>query len=160
MILGKPSAVKTEIFDARNIIFGLVPLIEYEAKRNQHQLSLKVSDDPLYIKSSKDQMKQVILNITKNAIEAMNEKGSITISLHQITNEVHLSISDTGSGITPKQMKKIFHPFYTSKNSGTGLGLVICKRIIESFNGKIEIMSDKNKGTTVHIKLPLEQSIS
>ena len=160
LILGKPSAVKTEILDARNIIFELVPLIEYEAKRNHHQLSLKVSDNPLYIKSSKDQMKQVILNITKNAIEAMNEKGSITISLHQITNEVHLSISDTGSGITPKQMKKIFHPFYTSKDSGTGLGLVICKRIIESFNGKIEIMSGKNEGTTVHIKLPLEQSIS
>ena len=104
-------------------------------------------------------MKQVILNITKNAIEAMSEKGIVTISLLRITNEVHLSISDTGSGITPKQMKKIFHPFYTSKNSGTGLGLVICKRIIESFNGKIEIMSDKNEGTTVHIKLPLEQSI-
>ena len=160
LILGKPSAVKIEMIDARNIIFELVPLIEYEAKRNQHQLSLKISDDPLYIKTSKDQMKQVVLNITKNALEAMKEKGTVTISLHQTTNEVHLSVADTGVGITPKQMKKIFHPFYTSKDTGTGLGLVICKRIIESFNGKIEIMSNKNEGTTVHIKLPSEQSIS
>lgn len=156
LILGKPSAVNTEIFDVRKIIDELFPLIEYEARRNQHQLSLKVSDDPLYIKSSKGQMKQVILNITKNAIESMSKNGIVTISLQQITNEIHLSISDTGSGITPKQMKKIFHPFYTSKDTGTGLGLVICKRIIESFHGKIEITSNKNEGTTVHIVLPSE----
>jgi len=105
-------------------------------------------------------MKQVVLNITKNAIEAMKEKGIITIMLEVVENKAQLSISDTGQGISPKQMKRIFNPFYTSKETGTGLGLVICKRIIESNDGHIEIKSKLNKGTIVIIQLPILQNFS
>ena len=160
LILGKPSAVKTDLIDLRDIITELIPLIDYEAKRNQHHLSIILPDDPIYIKGSKDQMKQVVLNITKNAIEAMKEKGIITIMLEVVENKAQLSISDTGQGISPKQMKRIFNPFYTSKETGTGLGLVICKRIIESNDGHIEIKSKLNKGTIVIIQLPILQNFS
>lgn len=157
LILGKPSPVKTDKIDMRNIITELVPLIEYEASRNKHKLNILIPEDPLYIKASKDQMKQVLLNISKNALESMTKNGAITIELQQVCNEVCLSVSDKGHGISPKQMKRIFQPFYTSKETGTGLGLVICKRIIESMDGKIELKSKLNEGTTIMIKLPIIQ---
>ncbi|WP_338469995.1 ATP-binding protein [Niallia sp. XMNu-256] len=155
LILGKPSIVKTDIIDLNNIIKELIPLIEYEAKKSNHTLTTLFPEETLYIEGSKDQMKQVLLNITKNALESMTENGAVTIKLQAVVNEVYLSVTDTGHGISPKQMKKIFTPFYTSKETGTGLGLIICKRIIEARNGKIEIKSELNKGTTITIRLPI-----
>ena len=93
-------------------------------------------------------------NITKNAIESMTSKGHLTIELKQVSNKCHCSITDTGIGIPLKAKKKIFKPFYTSKETGTGLGLVICKRIIDWFDGDIHISSKVNKGTTFTISLP------
>ena len=139
----------------RNIITELVPLIEYEAGKDKHQLNILIPEEPLYIEAPKDQIKQVLLNISKNALESMTNNGRITIHLQKSSNEVCLSVTDTGQGISPKQMKKIFNPFYTSKETGTGLGLLICKRIIESIDGTIEIKSKLNEGTTVTIKLPI-----
>jgi two-component system, sporulation sensor kinase D len=100
-------------------------------------------------------MKQVILNITKNAIESMPSKGQLMIELKQQSTQCQLLVTDTGIGISPKEMKKIFNPFFTSKETGTGLGLVICKRIIQSFHGEINISSKVDIGTTVTITLPI-----
>lgn len=100
-------------------------------------------------------MKQVILNITKNALEAMENGGTLTIKLKELNNRVSITVYDTGVGIPETELKKLFEPFYTSKSSGTGLGLVVCRRIIQSFNGEIYLSSVENKGTKVDIILPL-----
>lgn len=156
LVLGKPTAVKTDTVDLRVILTELTPLIQYEAARNHHQSEFILPEHPMCVMCSKDQMKQVVLNITKNAIESMSSsKGHLTVELKKVSNEVRLSISDTGIGISLKEKKKIFKPFYTSKETGTGLGLVICKRIIDSFGGNIHISSKVNKGTTVTISLPI-----
>ncbi|MCQ6275071.1 two-component sensor histidine kinase [Bacillus sp. V3B] len=155
LVLGKPTAVKIDTVDVRMVLTELIPLIQYEADRNHHQSEFILPKHPMYVLCSKDQMKQVILNITKNAIESMNSKGNLIVELKQVSNECHLSISDTGIGISPKEKKKIFKSFYTSKETGTGLGLVICKRIIDSFGGHIHISSKVNKGTTFTISLPV-----
>jgi two-component system, sporulation sensor kinase D len=155
LVLGKPTAIKTDTVDLRVILTELVPLIQYEAGRNHHESTFILPEQPMYVLCSKDQMKQVILNLTKNAIESMDSKGYLTVELNQASNTCLLSISDTGTGISLKEKKKIFTPFYTSKETGTGLGLVICKRIIDSFNGDIHISSKLKKGTTVTISLPI-----
>ena len=155
LVLGKPTAVKTATVDLRVVLTELIPLIQYEADQKHHQSRFLLPEHPMYVRCSKDQVKQVVLNITKNAIESMTSKGHLTIELKQVSNECHLSIADTSIGIPLKEKKKIFKPFYTSKETGTGLGLVICKRIIDSFGGDIHISSKVNKGTTFTISLPL-----
>jgi two-component system, sporulation sensor kinase D len=109
------------------------------------------------VKCVKDQLKQVILNITKNAFESIpiEAQGIVRADLHSSGNWCTLTITDNGKGISKSELKKIFNPFYTSKDTGTGLGLVVCKRIIESFGGSIDISSMESVGTTVQICLPL-----
>ncbi len=114
---------------------------------------LQLPDYPVHIRCSKDHMKQVVLNITKNAIEAMSSGGTLTIQVTSNEEHAQLHIIDTGKGIPKHIQKHLFHPFFTNKDTRTGL--VICKRIIEMYNGQIVLDSKENKGTTVHIKLPL-----
>ncbi len=103
-------------------------------------------------------MKQVILNITRNAFEAMDSGGMISIVLRKKHRHCELTIMDNGTGIEPELLEKVFTPFYTSKATGTGLGLVVCQRILNSFGGRIQITSKENKGTTVTIILPLKRN--
>ncbi|GAA0324471.1 sporulation kinase KinD [Bacillus carboniphilus] len=154
LILGKPTVLKTETLDLRNILDEIKPLIQSEANLYNVVLSCSYPDRPLLISSAKDQLKQVILNITKNAFESMEDEGTLAIDVQLKQNKVALTITDTGVGMSPEELTHIFQPFYTSKTDGTGLGLVVCKRIIQSFGGQISIHSQKNKGTKVIIELP------
>lgn len=97
----------------------------------------------------------MVLNITKNAIEAMTSNDTLTIVVKNNETHAQLHITDTGKGIPQHIQKHLFHPFFTNKDTGTGLGLVICKRIVEMYNGHIFIDSTENEGTTVHIEIPL-----
>ncbi len=104
--------------------------------------------------SDEVQMERVILNLWRNAVEAMPEGGTLTVRLWQEGSEVKLSISDTGVGITPDHLPHIFKPFYTTKGTGSGLGLAICKKIVDEHGGRIEVVSEEGKGTTFTIVLP------
>ncbi|WNS76967.1 ATP-binding protein [Bacillus sp. DTU_2020_1000418_1_SI_GHA_SEK_038] len=154
LILGKPTAQKTEIIDIRNILKELEPLILSEANLNNVQYELTLSKTPLLVDCTKDQIKQVLLNISKNALESMTRGGHLTIKLFKEQDKCHIQIADTGTGIPEEDIEKIFQPFYTSKDFGTGLGLVVCKRILHSFGGNIKITSSVNKGTIVDVILP------
>ncbi|GIN61308.1 sensor histidine kinase [Robertmurraya siralis] len=159
LILGKPTAQKMEIVDISGVLRELYPLILSEATFNRVHLHYEVVPEPVLVKCTKDQMKQVILNITRNAFEAMKGEikcdGILTIELRKENHLCEIIITDTGVGINEKVIEQIFTPFYTSKETGTGLGLVVCKRILQSFNGEILITSEEHKGTTVTLKLPL-----
>ena len=97
----------------------------------------------------------VIENITKNAVDSMEGKGSINIQLSQVEDEIIIDISDTGKGIAANKLKTVFHPGYTTKLRGWGLGLSLVKRIIEDFHkGKVFVLkSEIDKGTTFRISL-------
>ncbi len=103
-----------------------------------------------------NQLKKVFINIIKNAIEVTPEGGTITIISKIINNsQILISIQDEGPGIPKNQMKKLGEPFYTTKERGTGLGLMVSFKIIEEHHGRIQIESEKEKGTIFHITLPL-----
>lgn len=97
----------------------------------------------------------VIENICKNAVDAMNGKGEITVTLKEVPEALHLDIADTGKGIPKLKFKTVFEPGFTTKQRGWGLGLSLCKRIIENYHeGKIYVLnSEINKGTTFRIEL-------
>lgn len=155
LILGKPTAQKMNIENLNVILKELHPILSSEANLKNIKLTCSVPPEPIFIKCTKDQMKQVILNITKNAVEALDSGGNLTIHLTKKKQVGEIIIQDNGVGIPKETIEKIFIPFYTSKDTGTGLGLVVCKRILESFGGQINVISEEGIGTTVKITLPL-----
>ncbi len=102
-----------------------------------------------------DQMKQAIYNLIRNACQAMPTGGILTVSGSYTDFEVRLSFEDTGKGISPEQMGKLFQPFSTTRATGTGLGLLIVRRIVREHGGEIDIESRAGKGTRVSLWLPL-----
>jgi signal transduction histidine kinase len=105
----------------------------------------------------KEQMKQVVLNLLLNAIQAMPEGGRLDLSalVSEENQGIHISIQDSGVGIPPEDMNKLFDPFFSTKEGGIGLGLSIAHRIIDQHRGKIEVESTPGKGTQVTIWLPM-----
>lgn len=114
-------------------------------------------EDEIYINGDYNRLVQVIINIVKNSIEALEEKnnGVISIKTEIIDNNVYIYFLDNGIGITEENLKKISEPFFTTKVKGTGLGISLSYEIINAHKGKIKYESEYNKGTKVTIKIPL-----
>ncbi|MDI6854433.1 MAG: PAS domain S-box protein [Deltaproteobacteria bacterium] len=104
------------------------------------------------------QMHQVLINLFKNSLEAMPRGGELTIVTRVRDGQAEISISDTGEGMTPEVKAKIFQPYFTTKEKGTGLGLVICRNILEEHGGRLLAESTPGQGSTFIMQLPLEQS--
>ncbi len=109
----------------------------------------------LFFNGVENKIKQVFINIIKNAIEAMGNGGKITLETTRLDSKVLIAFHDTGAGIPAHLLNKIGNPFYTTKEKGTGLGLMISKSIIESHEGELRINSIEGKGTTVEVILPV-----
>lgn len=157
LILGKPTVQKLELVNIKETINELKPLIISDGHLHNVTCEWVLPEKPVNVKCVKDQLKQVILNITKNAFESIEGSGKLRITLETLDDSCKLYIADNGKGIPQKDLDKIFHPFYTSKETGTGLGLVVCKRIIHSFGGTIQLSSKEGFGTTVEIVLPMNE---
>jgi PAS domain S-box-containing protein len=103
------------------------------------------------------QIQQVLVNLIKNAMQAMTRGGTLTIQTGEGSDGVWVSVGDTGGGIPQDQINRIFEPFYTTKKKGTGLGLMIVQRIVRAHGGRIELESHVGRGTTFRIWLPLHE---
>ena len=101
-----------------------------------------------------EMIKQVFINLIKNAIEAMPDGGELTIKTISLEDKVFIEFTDTGIGIPPGIQGKVIDPYFTTKESGTGLGLTICSKIVSDHGGHIKIMSKENEGTTIIVILP------
>lgn len=103
------------------------------------------------------QMQQVLINLIRNAMQAMTRNGTLTLQTGESADAIWVSIADTGGGIPQEQISRIFEPFYTTKKKGSGLGLMIVQRIIRAHGGRIELESQVGRGTTFRIWLPLHE---
>jgi PAS domain S-box-containing protein len=103
------------------------------------------------------QMQQVLVNLVKNAMQAMTKGGTLTLQTGENDDGVWVSVGDTGGGIPQEQINRIFEPFYTTKKKGSGLGLMIVQRIVRAHNGRIELESHVGRGTIFKIWLPLHE---
>jgi two-component system sensor histidine kinase HydH len=108
------------------------------------------------VKADPNQLEQVLVNLFKNAMEATDAKGRIILATGSQDEQVWFSIQDSGKGMTPEVEDKIFHPFFTTKEKGTGLGLAVINKIITDHNGTIDLETAPGKGTTFTIRLPLK----
>jgi signal transduction histidine kinase len=103
------------------------------------------------------QIQQVLVNLAKNALQAMTKGGTLTFQTGEGSDGTWVSVTDTGGGIPQEQINRIFEPFYTTKKKGTGLGLMIVQRIVRAHGGRIEVESHLGRGTTFRIWLPLHE---
>jgi two-component system sporulation sensor kinase B len=122
---------------------------------NIQNITIKTNiQDSLYIKGNKSEIKQVLVNIIKNGIEAMNAGGSLTVNAFEQSSVIFIQIIDCGKGMTKSQLKRIGTPFYTTKEKGTGVGLAISFQLIQEMKGKITVDSEKGNGTIFTLQFP------
>ncbi len=126
------------------------------SSRNLDSIQFSLSSDPDQIVVSADgsQLEQVFTNLFINAVDAMEERGTLAVSVKQVLGRVVIKVCDTGKGIAADEQEKIFEPFFTTKEKGTGLGLAIVYNIIRKHDGDITFDSEEGKGTTFTIDLP------
>jgi len=114
--------------------------------------------DPLRVRADREKLKQVLVNLVRNAVEAMGDSGTVRLATERSAQRVSVTVSDDGPGIPEKIQARIFDPFFTTKRGGSGLGLPLCRRIVEDHRGAaMHLISAQGKGTQVRIDLPVRQ---
>jgi signal transduction histidine kinase/iron only hydrogenase large subunit-like protein len=140
------------------LLTEVTDLIKSQKKRDGITIEMNLDPNLPMVELDQEQIKQVIINLVMNAIEAMNEKGHITIKTEIIDNneKVGFSVADNGPGITRDNLKNLFTPFFTTKQvgQGTGLGLAICYGIIKMHRGDIKVETEPGQGATFRVTLP------
>ncbi|WP_332695760.1 PAS domain S-box protein [Halalkalibacter lacteus] len=152
LALGKPREVKFETCDISSIFESVMWLLESQANLYSVEIEYNKDDDLPSIECEPNQLKQLFINIIKNSIEADSTKIKIHVSLQG--EQLHVNIKDDGNGIDDERIQRLGEPFYSSKEKGTGLGLTVSYKIIQSHRGHIQFESKLKKGTSVTIILP------
>ncbi len=138
------------------LVADVLKLVERQLERTGVKLVREIGSASS-VRVNEDQIKQVILNLTLNAQEAMPYGGTLTVKVEQRDQEVFIAFTDTGQGIPESDMARIFDPFFSTKVDGTGLGLAVSYGIIEGHGGRIEVKSKVNQGSTFTVILPCER---
>lgn len=157
----RPSALKLTPVDLADLLGRSLELVKAEAAENRIATELDVQPGLQPILGDVDRLQQVVMNVVLNALQAMEDGGALTVKLANTADRrgVELRISDTGVGVSPELLSQVFYPYFTTKPSGTGIGLAISQKIVADHGGTIDMESEPGKGTTVIIQLPAQQSL-
>ena len=160
--LARPVPVSRELVDLNEIIEEVLDYIKLNKNWTSKIKIVKVLSSKTKVFANKEQVRQVINNLVLNAIQSMEEGGVLSIETKMVKLEdkkeyAEIKVSDTGCGIKENDLKKIFEPFFTNKEKGTGLGLTIVNHIVDGYNGKIKIKSTVNQGTICSVWLPVNK---
>jgi two-component system, sporulation sensor kinase B len=155
--LAKPNNSNTQLVNISEELSKTVELMTSYTDIQSIEVETFI-EDSLYINGNKDEIKQVLINIIKNAIEAIGNDGLLQINAFAKEQDLIVKITDNGPGMTKEQLSKIGTPFYSTKDKGTGVGLTICFQIIEQLKGSIDVESTVGKGTSFLIKLPTSKN--
>jgi signal transduction histidine kinase len=156
MYLGKPKEIKFDKANIEEIIAYTLSITQQQAERQGVTIETKMAGPLPPLDCDSLQLKQVFINLIKNAIESMPDGGRITINV-KVTDgkKMNISIQDEGCGIDEESIPNLGEPFYTTKNEGTGLGLMVSNQIIQDHHGEISIKSSLETGTLVNVTMPI-----
>lgn len=158
LLLAKPQKMETGNVDLGQLVGETCDFMKNEALLKEINLELITAERPLFVNGDRQHLKQVLINIIKNSLEATPKEGSVTVKLAKIDCfTAGITVKDTGTGMPPEVLDKIGTPFFTTKDNGTGLGLSVCRRLVEEHKGVLKITSTPGRGTTVEISLPLAE---
>ncbi|SPE54498.1 Signal transduction histidine kinase, nitrogen specific, NtrB [Verrucomicrobia bacterium] len=153
----RPSPPQLQLASLNEAAHKTIDLLKPELDNRGLNLTLKLARQLPLTPIDRTQIQQVLVNLAKNAMQAMTRGGTLTVQTGEGADGVWVSISDTGGGIPQEQINRIFEPFFTTKKKGTGLGLMIVQRIVRAHGGRIELESEVGRGTTFRIWLPLHE---
>ena len=156
MVLGKPQVLRLKSINLISCLNYVIDLVEQQAENNHIAIYTDYQSESMNILGDAGRLKQVFLNIIKNAMEAMPDGGEIRVKANRLNDWTIVQIIDRGVGISEEDIPKLDQAFYSTKEDGTGLGLVVSHKIIEEHNGKINIESEVDAGTTFSIQFPTE----
>lgn len=153
----RPTPPKLEGGDLNEVVRSTVSLLRPELENRRLVVREELKGGLPEARFDAAQIKQVLVNLMKNAMQAMGPEGVLTLGTGGGADAVWVSVSDTGSGIPAERLSRIFEPFYTTKQKGSGLGLMIVQRIIRAHGGRIELDSRPGKGTTFRFWIPVAE---
>jgi two-component system, LuxR family, sensor kinase FixL len=154
--LYSPRTLDKKEMDINELLSEIYELVRDDCEAKRVKVIFNPDAEKLMVAGDKEKLKQVLINLTKNAVEAMSGKGRITLAASRKGSKAEISIADEGCGISDEQKEKIFAPFFTTKKGGTGLGLSVSKGIVEDHpESSLTFDSQKGKGTVFRITMPL-----
>lgn len=156
--LARNKAIEKTPQNLNQILTKLFPIIQAEAIRHGVIAELFLNDRLPALDGSMEEIRQLIMNLARNGVEAMSGSGKLTIGTDSEADKVILYVQDEGRGISLEQREKIFDPFYTTKDDNMGLGLAIGLSIVERHQGYIQIDSNIGIGTTVRVIFPIQET--
>jgi signal transduction histidine kinase len=162
LVYSRPVKAQFRNVSLHHLMSETIDFVEIEAERQGHAITVKKkwnAEEGCAVLADPEKIQQVIMNLCINAIQAMPGGGTLSVAIDKPKKQnaefASFCIADTGVGVAPEHIDKIFDPFYTTKENGTGLGLAIVKKIVEFHSGHITLKSAVDKGTTVKVYLPL-----
>ncbi|MBX7158205.1 MAG: PAS domain S-box protein [Verrucomicrobiae bacterium] len=153
----RPSVPHLQLLSLNSIVEASLEFFLPELSDREITVKKQLAEGLPLVKMDEDQMKQVFYNVIRNGMQAMRAGGILKASTHLTEDGVMVSFQDSGEGMSPETVERLFEPYYTTKREGTGLGLVIAHRIVREHGGKLNIESEKGKGTLVQVWLPLPE---
>jgi len=154
LTLARTRETKRGAVDISRLIRDVQSLMYGEALLSGITFLVRLPGEPLLIHGNAAKIKEALVNLARNAFQAMSGGGTLTITAGAEDKAVRITIADTGQGMSAAVLADIFKPFYTTKENGTGLGLAICRRIVEEHRGEIAVSSEQGKGATFTITFP------
>lgn len=150
----RPAPVRLHPENLNALVQESIAFLEAEILNRDVIVEQELRPDLPPVEVDRDQIKQAFYNVIKNSFQAMKSDGILRIATDRNEDYAIVSFTDTGGGISPEKMSKIFEPYYTTKTSGSGLGLLIVRRIVRDHGGEIDLVSNEGRGLTLTIRLP------
>ena len=154
MVIGKPQSTELKAVVLNDCLGYVVNLLEQEAEKKKITIYTSYPEEQVQVMGEDVRLKQVFLNLVKNAIESMPHGGEIRVKLVKEKEWTTIQIKDRGIGIPKEDIPNLEQAFYSTKENGTGLGLMVTYKIVEDYHGKIDVQSEVNNGTTFSISFP------
>jgi two-component system, sporulation sensor kinase E len=153
----RPSAPQKRACSLNDVVMDTLALLRPEIENRGQRIETRLTRSLPRAQLDGGQIKQVLVNLIKNAMQAMTRGGVLTVQTGTSGDGVWMSIADSGHGISAEQLKRIFEPFFTTRKKGSGLGLMIVQRIVREHGGLIKLESHEGRGTTFRVWLPVEE---
>ena len=153
----RPMNVELAESDLNSIVRDMLTFVRYELEENGIELLEELDDSIPPLRLDEKYIKQALLNLVKNAISAMPDGGSLRVATTKRGDETIVQLSDTGTGMSPEVLEKIFEPYFTTKDFGSGIGLTLVYKIVKEHMGDISVVSHQGEGSTFTITLPIPQ---